>query len=544
MSRTVQSLLPLLMVASLAACSRSETPAGAGSAQICAAPLADSDSAQRPLTIPALQQWQIASGSAYQYGTNSRIVVAPDSASLLPVAQLLAEDLHAQGGRVPTIVSGTPRAGDVGLSLGRCNSKLGHEGYGLAVGSAFEIQAATADGVFYGTRTLLQLLHQGNSIIAGRALDWPRYPERGLAIDNGNDFYTAAWIQTHLREIAYLKMNTMHLHFTDSGGFRVESTTHPEIVAADHLSTQELRDIVALARRYHITIFPEIDMPGHMTAMLAAHPEFQLKNALGQATASALDITNPAAEKFMQELVAEYLPIFPGQDWIVGGDEYLPAAEVPLFPQLLSDAQTRYGANANAKDSILGFFNRMDDFLRARGKTSRIYNDELGGGSAVTLNKDVIVEWWTDFSPLSDPSPPLASTLLAQGYTIKNIGSFPTYYNGGTAGAVIPTADPQSAYEHWEVNIFAGSFFSPGVDGNVIHPIPPETIAADEPRNLGSKVFVWGGGEGEAGIAVKIFPRLRVMAQKTWNSPALTPSYAEFQNMINTVGHAPGYALP
>ncbi|MGH8461004.1 MAG: family 20 glycosylhydrolase [Stenotrophobium sp.] len=497
----------------------------------------------RPLTIPALREWAPAAG-AFHWTPTSRIVLGSDDARLGADAATFADDLGALTRTTPAVVrGGTVHPGDIELDLQANDTQLGSEGYRLSIGPGIVISANAPAGAFYGTRSVLQLLHQNTVIPAGIARDWPHYPERGLAIDSSGSLYTAPWIEAHLREIAYLKMNTFHLHFSDTQQFSIESDTHPEIVGAQHLSKREVADIVALADRYHIDVVPEIDMPGHMAAILKAHPEFQLNNALGQTgSTGALDITNPAAVKFVQELIGEYLPLFPGPYWMIGGDEYLPAAEVPTFPQLQTYAQAQYGANANAKDALLGFFNRMDEFLRAHGKIARVYNDELGGGSAVALSKDVVVEWWTDFSPLSDPLPPRAPTLLDQGYTIMNIGSFPTYYNGGTEGAVIPTADPQSAYEHWEINEFAGSCFSPGVDGNVVHCVSPDIIAADEPRNLGTKVFVWGGGESQESIADKIYPRLRVITQKAWDSPPLVATYADFQPIIDAIGYAPGYA--
>src|SRR4030095_12151831 len=115
----------------------------------------------------------------------------------------------------------------------------------------------------------------------------------------------------HIKELAYLKMNYFHLHFSDDGGFRIESETHPEIVAAQHLSKQEVRPLVALAGRYHVMVVPELDMPGHLGGALAAHPELQLRDALGQANASRLDITNPAALSFARDLIEELLPLFP-----------------------------------------------------------------------------------------------------------------------------------------------------------------------------------------------------------------------------------------
>src|SRR5258706_1933720 len=311
------------------------------------------------------------------------------------------------------------------------------------------------------------MLHYRRDLPRGDALDWTRYPERGLMIDNGTVYFTPEWIAQHIRELAYLKMNYFHLHFSDNGGFRIESETHPEIVAAQHLTQQQVRDLIALAQRYHVMVVPELDMPGHLGGALATHPELQLRNALGQANANRLDITNPAALSFVRELIEELLPLFPAPYWHIGGDEYMTEAELQLHPQLQDYARAQYGPTANQKDAVHGFANWANAIVRAHGKTPRMWHDELTGGSAVTVNPDIVVEWWNAApNPLSDPVPIGPNALLANGHTIENSSWFPTYYDNGPSGQyVFPRPDMQKAYEQWEGNQFSGAFFSPSAGG-------------------------------------------------------------------------------
>ena len=88
------------------------------------------------------------------------------------------------------------------------------------------------------------------------------YPDRGLMIDNGRKYFRPAWIRREIKRLAYLKLNRLHMHFSENLGFRIESETHPEIVSAQHLTKEEVREIVALAQRYHISVVGEIGMPG------------------------------------------------------------------------------------------------------------------------------------------------------------------------------------------------------------------------------------------------------------------------------------------
>ena len=147
------------------------------------------------------------------------------------------------------------RHGGVVLALGSRDRRLGREGYRLEVGSRVRIEARTRAGLFYGRQTVLQLLRAGHGTIPrGWGRDWPSYPERGLMIDNGRRYYSPAWIKRRIRELAYLKLNQLHLHFSDNQGFRIESDSHPEVMTRPHLTKRQVRDIVAYARARHVRV--------------------------------------------------------------------------------------------------------------------------------------------------------------------------------------------------------------------------------------------------------------------------------------------------
>jgi hexosaminidase len=337
-------------------------------------------------------------------------------------------------------------------------------------------------------------------------------------------------------------MNIYHFHFSENEGFRVESESHPEIVSEQHLTKAEVREIVALASRYFITVIPEIGMPSHMGAALKPHPELQLKDIFGQPSPNNLDVSNPDAVQFARELIEEYLPLFPGPYWHTGADEYIPFYDYLRYPQLQAYAREQYGPSANGKDAVHGHINWVADLVAQHGKITRAWNDDLNGASAVTVNPDIIIEWWTEFQPLGDiiliPTP---QALLDRGHHIHNASNWPTYLTpGGPSAAQIPP-DMAETYKAWDVHQFAGALYA-----GPVH-LPYKTVAADERRNLGTKFHFWANDEfgtlgNEDEIAVDIAPRLRVIAQKSWQSPLLTPDYASFQPIMDAVGHAPGYA--
>ena len=484
---------------------------------------ARSSSAAACATVPGLREW-VGDAGAFSLRARSRILVHPrDRLWLQPETRTFAADLRRLTGRPVRMTTrrAPARTGDIRLRLGSTDRALGDEGYRLRIGRTLTIEARTPAGAFYGTRTVLQLLRRGTRIPAGRARDWPRYPERGLMLDAGRKYFTPGWIEARIKELASLKLNYLHLHLSDNQGFRIESETHPEIVSREHLTKEDVGRIVALARRLHVTVVPEIDMPGHMQAALVPHPELQLTDATGRRSPDRLDVTKPEALRFARDLIEEYLPLFPGPYWHTGADEYMHSVDYPLHPQLEAHARARYGQGANAKDAVHGFVNEIDRIVRAHGRTLRLWHDDLGGGSAVIVEPDTVVEWWTDISPLSDLSPPTPQELLAAGHRVMNAGWFPTYYVVGPLGAVRP--DMRTAYESWEVHEFTGPLQT-----------PPHTVAPDEPRNLGSKLHVWNDdpeGQTEDEIAAGSGPRLRVIAQKTWGTALPAASYDDFRKL-------------
>jgi hexosaminidase len=484
----------------------------------------------RPLTVPAIRDWTGADG-AFKLRRNARIVVPRAYRSQLrKTARDVAADLGGPAGQriaITTKRGARVRPGDVQLRLGAKDPRLGVEGYTLSAGRTLRIAANTPAGVFYATRTLIQLLRQASTVPAGTARDWPRYPLRGLFVDLGRKYFSPGWLKARIAEMADLKLNELHFHFTETIGWRVASARHPEVVSPKYLTKAQVEEIVALCARNHINVVPEIDMPGHMGAALKKHPELQLAGAGGQRQPNTLDWSKPEARRFARELIEEYLPLFPGPIWDMGADEPILMPLVPEavtyapYPQLAAFARARHGAGATLKDGLIGFINEIDELVRKHGKTLRVYNDGLAGTKNVTLNRDIDVEWWDRAG-----RPP--ADLLAAGHRISNMSFWPTYYSVGLDFP--PKRDPKAVYETWDPHSFRGYDYAF---------VPAElTISPDEPRNLGSKLSVFADGpdaENEAQIAAAIFPRLRVMAQKTWGTRA-APDYATFAAQIDEVG--------
>ena len=494
----------------------------------------------RPLTIPALKDWRAGPGN-YTLNGDARVVVRDEQ--LREVGVVLVEDLQLLTGLdVPLVQDANLRAGDIVLLPGTADAELGEQGYLLEIGSRVTISAHTADGVFYGTRTLLQLLKQGLTLRGGTARDWPDYPQRSLMVDVGRQYFSIPWLENHIRDLAYLKYNLFHLHFSDNFGFRLESERHPEIVSAPHYTKAEIRSLIELARRYRITIAPEIDVPGHLDAALKAHPELLLANSAGRRQSGDLDLANQAAYAFVQDLLEEFLPLFPGPSWHLGADEYLlHNGNYEDYPQLETEAKRRFGSQATGKDLYLGFVNWAHEIVKAHGKTTRVWNDGMYGGSAVIPAADNIVyEHWVSWGL----SP---AEVVRRGIPLVNCNLQYVYY---VPGSPFMQAKPGDLYETFEPHLFCLDFDRLNDVEGVNLPQSAATSRQDvdslkhHPLNLGAKLHVWCDdptAETEEQIAAAIHHSLRALAQKNWGSPRLAATYDAFQPIIDAIGHAPGY---
>ncbi|NMN95414.1 hypothetical protein FGL95_10270 [Nocardiaceae bacterium YC2-7] len=446
-----------------------------------------------PPVIPALQQW-VPGGAEFTLGPTPRIVYSDGALEATSVR--LAQGLRAATGRVvATTVGGVARTGDIEIVLGADEWSVPRaESYTATIGVTLVLRAATPAGAQHAAQTALQLLRQSTSVAGGTAVDWPTYRERGLLLDLGRKYLSVAFIEAQIRRMAYLKMNFLQLHLSDYFGFRLQSDVHPEITSPEHYSKHEIRHLIAYAASYNIEVVGDIDFPGHMHAILAAHPELKAAPIGGVPQDGTIDLTNPRSYDLMRDILEEFLPLFPGKYWNVGGDEYGPSASA---------------------DMLHKFINWADDIVRAHGKTTRIWNDSMArDGSTVPINDGIIVEVWTGGSiPPQLGNGLRPAELIAAGHTIKNSSFHPTYRTSG-ALALVVNVPPVLTYATWDPSMF--------VTGDRLSP-------QDNAHNLGANVNVWFDdptAETEQQVGAGIGELLRVMAQKTWGSPELP--YEEF----------------
>ena len=163
-----------------------------------------------PTVIPSLREWQGNSGS-FMIDSASRITIDPSyAAQLQDTAHVFQSDLFAvTGNSLPVVITSSPGIGDFFLTLKNADRSIGSEGYLLKVGDSVVISANTSTGVFYGTRTVLQILIQDPAkthIVRGTAIDYPRYQERGFMLDVGRKFFSLKFLEDYVKFMAWYKI--------------------------------------------------------------------------------------------------------------------------------------------------------------------------------------------------------------------------------------------------------------------------------------------------------------------------------------------------
>jgi len=312
-------------------------------------------------------------------------------------------------------------------------ARLGDEGYRLEVTpSRVTIRAFAPAGAFYAVQTLRQLLpvaifRQGKvagvrwTIPAVAIEDSPRFPWRGAHLDVGRHFMPKEFVKKFIDLLALHKLNRFHWHLTEDQGWRIEIKKYPRLteVGAWRRETligrqaaypdttawrfdgrphggfytqEDVREIVAYAAARFVTVVPEIEMPGHALAAIAAYPELGNTGdtlAVGQRWGIYANILNPdeSTIRFMQDVLTEVLALFPGRYVHIGGDE---AIKDEWQASQRVQARIRELGVANEHELQSWFIRRMDEFLTARGRVLVGWDEILEGG----LSPNAVVMSW------------------------------------------------------------------------------------------------------------------------------------------------------
>ncbi|WP_425591999.1 family 20 glycosylhydrolase [Bacteroides zoogleoformans] len=470
----------------------------------------------KPFTIPELKEWKGGEGYFDLSGQTS-LVFDKNNSNVAEVAKLFAEDCRLMFGFSPQT---TPDAATKGNIRFRLSSKpdLGEEGYRIRIGEDIEVSASDAKGLYWATRTLLQMAEQNerHRLPEGVITDFPDYPVRGFMIDCGRKFIPMAYLKDLLKVMAYYKMNTLQVHLNDNGfkeyfendwnktyaAFRLECETFPGLTARDgHYTKQEFIALQEEAKRMGINVIPEIDVPAHALAFTQYKPSIGSK----EYGMDHLDLFNPETYTFVDALFKEYLegekPVFRGPQVHIGTDEYSnkDKAVVEKF-RAFTDHYIRYVESFGKQAVVWGAL------THAKGKT------------AVKAENVIMGAWYNGYAnPLE---------MLDLGYKLISIPDGLTYIVPA-AGYYYDYLNTKRLYESW----------TPAQIGSI-------KIEERHPSLLGGMFAVWNDHVGN-GISVKdihhrVYPALQTLAVKMWTGRNVSCPYDVFDEKRTALSEAPG----
>ncbi len=296
------------------------------------------------------------------------------------------------------------------------------------------IKASKEENLFYGLLTVLEAIQKGVDLKTG----WhtSRVKERGLNVDLGRKHYTLSWFKSLIEQMALNKLNVLQMHFSENLGYRLESSVYSDITSIEHLTHDDLKEIIKHGQTYYIEVIPALDAPGHLEHVLSFYPEHQMENLT-----TGLDITRKESRDFIKKLYDEVIELFAHTDKIhIGADEFINFDEYDLYPSLENYAKTHISKDATAADTYVDFINDISNHLISKGKDVRVWNDGLyrkNIHNTVELNKDITVCYWTSWNENMAE----VSTFIEKGHQLINFDDQNLYYVlGEAAGYTYPTA--------------------------------------------------------------------------------------------------------
>lgn len=424
------------------------------------------------------------------------------------------------------------------------NRKAGksNEAYQLTVTSKKKIVASApaGNGLLYAVQTLRQIIalrEEGSvEVPQCKISDQPAFPRRAFMLDESRNFQGMETVKKLLDEMAYLKMNTFHWHLVDDPGWRVEIKKYPRLTEIgskrdfSHPSlspeqwdekfpdkkmfyTQdEIREIVQYAANRGIKIVPEIEIPGHASASIAAYPWLGASSKQQQqgVWGDLYDITDPKVEQFLHDVLDEVISLFPSKIVHIGGDEanythwqnnkeivkFMAVHQIPTFSDLQVWSINRFSKYLNAKGvRMMGWNEITGDNIRNETHIAASQKEKLAEGT--------IVHFW-------DGDISLVNKAIDKGYEVVNSNRHYTYLD----------------YPYEVTPLDKAYAFSP----------IPEGLSEDKKANiLGLGCQMWGEyTPNTTRLYYQIFPRIAAYAECGWTSPE-NKNWEEFcQRVKNT----------
>ncbi|MBP3288978.1 MAG: beta-N-acetylhexosaminidase [Muribaculaceae bacterium] len=436
----------------------------------------------------------------------------------------------------------------------RLNKEIATEGYNLDVtAKGIVLEASSPAGLFYGLQTIKKILPA--NVMAGTNYprqksyelpvvsiqDRPAYGYRGFMLDVSRHFFTADEIKRMLDVMSYYKLNRFHWHLTDDQGWRLPmdkypllttvGATAPDVVITDYrakkqykagkpygpysYTKEEIKDIVDYAKKLHIEVVPEVDMPGHFVAAMVAYPELSCDPKAdrkvwdhGGVSRDVLNVANPAAVKLGEDVIDQLAELFPYPYIHIGGDECPTVAwENNADCRALMEKE----GMKNPRQLQNRFIKQMADRAAKHGKKLYVWNEALteeGADSAMLKNIDATVFCWVGV-----PQAVKKATSNGLGAIFTPIG--PYYINRRQSRDAAPGAGPGND------------------DVKRTYTTVPFTTAVGSKDNcLGVQGTFWTEHVSDADYMEYLaLPRLIAIAEAGW-TPQEKKDFADFQKRM------------
>jgi hexosaminidase len=475
--------------------------------------------------IPAPVRFDL---DASRFAMRSGTRIAYTIPGLAPIVERFCGEITRRTGLRLTPVAGQPRPDErsvtieivAGDEFGTLRTPLGlsptgdgpaDERHSLTVAAdQVVLRAAEPVGVARGLTTLLQLAAATPSADAseillpgGRLLDAPRYAWRGLSLDLARRFFTADEVRRVIDLLALYKLNVLHLHLTDDQGWRLPPAGGGEPDAAFY-TAEDLRALVAYAADRFVTVVPEVDMPGHASALMRMRPELN-SGRNGQPGAAWLDPEVPATLPVVADVLTGVAEMFPGPYLHIGGDE-------PWgMPRELYESYIRW----------------VRDVVRSLGKRPLGWQESARAG----LGPDDTVQYW--LSPGTAFAPTLSAerrakidadiALARRDVETAVTASVPMivspqshcYFDVPYAE---PSADPAQANRQGRVGL---RIYAPMTVGQSFDWEPAEALGVGRAAHVaGVEAAIWSETISDFGdLSFLLLPRLPGVAHKAWSDP-------------------------
>ncbi len=483
------------------------------------------------LSLVPLPQQIVLTGGVFQISADTEII--SDEAAL-PEAQVLSDRLRPVVGAALSVGS-AGRLGGITLQIHPALESLGREGYRLSITpEGVTLRAAERAGLFYGVQTLLQLM-DGDALPCAEIEDKPRFAWRGAMLDVSRHFLPKEFVLKFLDGLALHKMNTLQLHLTDDQGWRLEIKKYPKLTEIGAYRPQTLvgralanpsdagfnpdsqqfddrphggfytqddaREIVAYAAARHITVVPEIEMPGHAQAAIAAYPFLGCTNEPVEVSPTwgihdKLYKPSEQTFEFLRDVLAEVMNIFPSPFIHVGGDE----AVKTQWRESAECRQIRSELGLCDEDALQSYFiGRMDEFITQSDRTLIGWDEILEGGLSPGA---VVMSWRGEEGGLE------AAALQHDVVMAPHRFTYFDYYQTDAYQSDAQSTEPLAFHEMLTLPMVYG-----------YDPIPAALPSGQEKHVLGTQCQFWTEymPDGRQ-VEYQAFPRLCAFSEVAWTN--------------------------